>query len=80
MSPLSELVNEVNEIVQRGGPPLAGFILLVRRIDPDDDDLEDHEIISDDGSSDEEVANILRRMAELVEVDGLHGRGGKDLH
>lgn len=79
MSPLSELLNEVDEIVKMGGP-VSGFILIVRRPDADDDDLEHHEIIADDDSDDGEVANILRSMAELVEVDGLHGRGGKELN
>lgn len=79
MSPLDELTNEVMALAgpsqrERG---LSGFILILRRPDVADQDLEEHEIIADDGTPEQEVANILRGMAELVEVDGLRYESGR---
>lgn len=79
MSPLDELTNEVmalGEGAQRERG-ICGFILILRRQDVADQDLEEHEIIADDGTPEQEVANILRGMAELVEVDGLHYESGR---
>lgn len=77
MSPLDDLTNEVAQLATDAARkrPISGFILILRRPDVADQDLEEHEVIADDGTPDQEVANILRGMAELVEVDGLHCKG-----
>lgn len=77
MSPLDDLTNEVNQLASASERkrPISGFILILRRPDVANQDLEEHEVIADDGTPDQEVANILRGMAELVEVEGLHCKG-----
>lgn len=81
MSPLDDLVNEVDGVVAeaKAGKPICGFILILRRPAPDPDE-EVHEAIVDDGADDEEVANIMHGMAELVEVEGTQVKSGGLLH